>query len=351
MLNLKCRTEYSFRTAYGRPEEVLAVGGVGICDRSGTWGHVQFAKAAKKKGIKPVFGVELAVVKNHEEKEKQPINWMSFLAKNNEGLKEIYKLTSLATSQMYYVPRISYGQLWDLSENVYILSGAMPLIGELPRVENLLIELSPLMEQKMFEKLANKGYKPVAVSDNFYPTVDDRESYEILASSNKDDRTTSMHILDEWQWKDNLSWATEEAIANIKGIYDACNATLPQAEMVKYNADKSLMEMCMEGAVKRKVDLDDPVYAARLKREIDLISKKKFEDYFYVIADMINYAKQHMLVGPARGSSCGSLVCYLLGIVDIDPLKYNLLFERFCDINRGGWRYNKDFKGFPECPI
>lgn len=334
MLNLKCRTEYSFRTAYGRPEEVMAQGGVGICDRSGTWGHVQFAKTAKKKGIKPVFGVELAVVRNHEEKEKQPINWMSFLAKNNEGLKEIYKLTSLATAQMYYVPRIGYSQLWDVSDNVYILSGAMPLIGDLPRVEHLFIEVSPLMEQKTFEKLASKGYKPLAVSDNFYPTNEDRETYEILASSNKDDRTTPMHLLDEWQWRECLSWAPEEALQNIQGIYDACNADLPQAEMVHYKADKSLMEMCVEGAVKRKVDLNDPVYAARLKREIDLIEEKKFEDYFYVVADMINYAKQHMLVGPARGSSCGSLACYLLGITDIDPLPHGLLFERFVDVNR-----------------
>ena len=67
MLNIKCRTEYSFRTAYGSPDQVLEVGGVGICDRHSTWGHVQFAKAAKKKGIKPVFGVELAVVEHTKE--------------------------------------------------------------------------------------------------------------------------------------------------------------------------------------------------------------------------------------------------------------------------------------------
>lgn len=334
MLNLKCRTEYSFRTAYGRPEEVMAQGGVGICDRSGTWGHVQFAKIAKKKGIKPVFGVELAVVKNHEEKEKQPINWMSFLAKNNDGLKEIYKLTSIATAQMYYVPRIGYSQLWDISENVYILSGAMPLVGDLPRVEHLLIEVSPLMEQKMFEKLASKGYKPLAVSDNFYPTSEDRETYEILASSNKDDRTTPMHLLDEWQWRESLSWAPEESLSNIQVIYDACNAVLPTAEMVHYPATQSLRELCLSGASRRGVRIHDPAYAARLERELGLIAEKKFEDYFYVIADMVNYAKEHMLVGPARGSSCGSLVCYLLGITDIDPLPYDLLFERFIDINR-----------------
>ncbi len=334
MLNLKCRTEYSFRNAYGRPEEVMAQGGVGICDRSGTWGHVQFAKAAKKKGIKPVFGVELAVVRNHEEKEKQPINWMSFLAKSNEGLKEIYQLTSLATSQMYYVPRLSYGQLWDISDQVIILSGAMPLIGELPRVEHLMAEVSPIMEQKTFEKLVSKGYKPLAVSDNFFPRQEDREYYEMLASSNKNDRTAPMHLLDEWQWRDSLPWAPEESLSNIQVVYDACNAILPTAEMVHYPTDRTLREMCISGAARRGVRLDDPVYSSRLSRELELIAEKKFEDYFYVIADMVAFAKEHMLVGPARGSSCGSLVCYLLGITDIDPLPYDLIFERFIDINR-----------------
>lgn len=334
MLNLKCRTEYSFRTAYGRPEEVLAVGGVGMCDRSSTWGHVQFAKAAKKAGIKPVFGVELAVVRNHEEKEKQPINWMSFLAKSNEGLKEIYKLTSLATSQMYYLPRIGYGQLWDISDQVYILSGTMPIVGELPRVGHIFAEVSPLMEQKTFEKLVSRGYKPLAVSDNFFPKEEDREAYEILASTNKNNRTTPMHILDEWQWRDCLQWAPEEALVKVQEIYDACNAVLPTAEMVHYPADRTLRELCISGAGRRNIRLDDPTYAARLERELELIAEKKFEDYFYVIADMVNFAKQHMLVGPARGSSCGSLVCYLLGITDIDPLPYDLLFERFIDINR-----------------
>ena len=92
--------------------------------------------------------------------------------------------------------------------------------------------------------------------------------------------------------------------------------------------------MCQQGAIELGVNLEDEVYAARLKRELDLIEEKKFEDYFYVVADLIKYAKTKMFVGPARGSSCGSLVCYLIGITDVDPIPYDLLFERFIDINR-----------------
>ena len=91
---------------------------------------------------------------------------------------------------------------------------------------------------------------------------------------------------------------------------------------------------CVAGAKQLGVDLDDDIYKARLKREIDMIKEKQFEDYFFVIADMVKYARQHMLVGPARGSAAGSLVCYLLGITSVDPIKHDLLFERFIDITR-----------------
>ena len=104
--------------------------------------------------------------------------------------------------------------------------------------------------------------------------------------------------------------------------------------MVHFASDKTLKQLCLEGATRRGIDLSNPAYSERLEYELELIKKKNFEDYFYVISDMVNYAKLHMLVGPARGSSCGSIVCYLMGITDIDPLPYNLLFERFTDINR-----------------
>lgn len=335
MINLKCKTEYSFRLAFGTPERLLKIGGVGICDRSSTWGHVQWSKTAKRLGVKPVFGVELAVVENADLKEKQPINYMSFLAKTNKGLREIYELTTLATEKMYYVPRIDYSCLFDLSDDVYILSGVLPVLGSLPRQPNVLVELSPQSSERLLSFALDKGLRTIACSDNFYPTIDDRKVYEILAGKNRDSRTTPMHLLDEYEWRDSLPWAPESALNLTKEIYEECNATLPTAEMVHYeDKSKTLKELCIIGAKERKIDLSNKTYSDRLDREIDLIAEKAFEDYFYVIADMVQYAKQHMLVGPARGSSCGSLVCYLLGITDIDPMPYDLLFERFIDVTR-----------------
>lgn len=334
MINLKCRTEYSFRTAYGRIEQILERGGVGVCDRNGTWGHVQFAKAAKGKGIKPVFGVELACVEDATLREKQPANWMSFLAKNNRGMRELYELVTLATSQTYYIPRIDYSNLHELSEDLFVFSGALPKFGLLPRKNNFYVELSPVSSPQLLKFAQEKGYKVVACSDNYYPSPEMREVYEVIASDNRDSRTTAMHLLEEWEWREALPWAPEEALKNAEEIYNSCDAELPTAKMVKFESSKSLKELCLEGASTRKTDLSNELYKSRLERELELIKQKDFEDYFYVIADMVNYAKKHMLVGPARGSSCGSLVCYLLGITDIDPLPYDLLFERFIDINR-----------------
>ena len=98
----------------------------------------------------------------------------------------------------------------------------------------------------------------------------------------------------------------------------------------------SLKDMCIEGAKEIGVDLNDPVYAARLEEELKVIGDKKFEDYFILMADLIQWAKTQ-LVGPGRGSSAGSLVCYLLNITEVDPIKYKLLFFRFLDPARTDW--------------
>jgi DNA-directed DNA polymerase III PolC len=168
----------------------------------------------------------------------------------------------------------------------------------------------------------------------YYPEVVDKKAYEVLVGRNRTDRTAPMHILNEWELKDCIPWIPDDAFKNTYLLAEQCNVDLPVAQMISFHSEKTLRQLCEEGAPARNIDLKDKIYAARLTREIDMIADKKFEDYFFVIADMINYAKKHMLVGPARGSSAGSLVCYLTGITDIDPIRHNLLFERFIDITR-----------------
>ena len=340
MLNLRVRTEYCFRKAYGPLNKVIeATGGdtIGISD-SGTWGHVAFNNACKKAGKKPLFGVEIPIVEDATDRSRQPTNEMSFIAKNNEGLKELYQLVTKSTDKdhFYYHPRLSYEHLFDISDNIIMLTGTHPILGLLPLTNkaNMYFELNPMTTKNNFKWAQEKGFEFVATSDNYYPTTKDKKAYEVLVGRNRQDRTAPMHILNEWEWADNLPWAPESAIANTYKIAEQCNVSLPTAQMISFHSDKPLQQLCEEGAPPRNIDLKDPVYKARLKRELDMIASKNFEDYFYVIADMINYAKQHMLVGPARGSSAGSLVCYLIGITDIDPIEHDLLFERFIDITR-----------------
>ena len=340
MINVRLRSEYSFRKAFGPIHKVVETteGDVmGISD-SGTWGHVAFSKACKKAGKKPLFGVEIPIVEDATERSKQPTNEMTFIAKNNDGLRELYQLVTKSTDKdhFYYHPRLSYEHLFDISKNIIILTGTHPILGLLPlaKKDDMYFELNPMTTKNNFKWAKEKGFNFVATSDNYYPKPEDKKAYEVLVGRNRQDRTAPMHILNEWEWKDALPWAPQEAIDMTYKIALDCNVDLPTAQMISFHSDKTLRQMCVEGAKPRGIDLSDPVYKARLDRELKLIADKDFEDYFYVIADMINYAKEHMLVGPARGSSAGSLVCYLIGITDIDPIEHDLLFERFIDITR-----------------
>ena len=340
MINVRLRSEYSFRKAFGPIHKVVETteGDVmGISD-SGTWGHVAFSKACKKAGKKPLFGVEIPIVEDATERSKQPTNEMTFIAKNNDGLRELYQLVTKSTDKdhFYYHPRLSYEHLFDISKNIIILTGTHPILGLLPlaKKDDMYFEINPMTTKNNFKWAKEKGFNFVATSDNYYPKPEDKKAYEVLVGRNRHDRTAPMHILNEWEWKDALPWAPQDAIDATYKIAMECNVDLPTAQMISFHSDKTLRQMCVEGAKPRGINLKDPIYEARLDRELKLIADKDFEDYFYVIADMINYAKEHMLVGPARGSSAGSLVCYLIGITDIDPIEHDLLFERFIDITR-----------------
>lgn len=339
LTQLRNRTEHSHRIAYGKLESVLScqkTNAAGITDKNGTWGHVRWSKMCKAKGIKPIFGAEISIVKDMELREKQPANGMTFLAINNDGLRELYELVTLATEKFYYFPRLDYGCVADLlrTGNLICLSGSAPDFSVIrPGMKNFYIELNQMCPKFFIGNAKKLGYKLVATGDNLYPRPQDKPAYEIVMGETRINRTAPGHILDIWEWQE--IWPDqEEAIATATEIAEICCADLPTAEMVHPVVEKTLLEMCLDGAKQLDVDLEDEVYKNRLKRELDLIKEKKFEDYFYVVSDMVNYARQHMLVGPARGSSCGSLVCYLIGITGIDPIPYDLLFERFIDINR-----------------
>jgi len=333
-MNLRLRTEHSFGYAIGKVDKVLSATSTpwaGIADRHGTWGHIRWMRACKAAGRKPIFGVELAVVHDMELREKQQVNYMSFIARNDAGLREVYELTTLATSKFYYHPRLDYGHLAEVSDNVIVLSGAHPDFERLPMKPNIFVELNQLSSPDIVQ--ATSLGKLVATGDNLYPRPSDKGAYDIIVGKDRQMRTASAHIISEHEWLE--SWPEHrQAIALGASLASECTAALPKAQLLHPDMKVTLQDMCIAGAKSRKVNLDNKVYGDRLDRELKLIEDKEFEDYFFIVADLVNWAKQRMLVGPARGSSCGSLVCYLIGITDIDPIPYDLLFERFIDINR-----------------
>lgn len=339
---INLRTEYSFRRTYGTIPSVLdraqALSSerhpwAGIADFYGTWGHYQWEKACRERKIKPLFGVVIPVVADPGEK-LTPTMECTFVAKTRGGLQELYSIVSTAFShsQHHYkrgaIPRLPLNQLPDVSSDVVVLANGWPP-WPTEHLDGLLVHpgwAGPLPGQFC-------GWRLYAGCDQWYPNPEDRKVWQLVVGmDNANSLPSSQHIISEDEYFKH-EWR-EDALDNSAALADSCTATLVPAPMVRYREPFDLRALCVQGAERKGIDLSNPEYGDRLERELALIAEKDYADYFMVVADVVKYAKRHMLVGPSRGSSAGSLVCYLLDITEVDPLNYGLLFERFIDINR-----------------
>jgi DNA-directed DNA polymerase III PolC len=259
---------------------------------------------------------------------------MTFLA--TDKMQPIYGLVEKATEQFFYTPKLSY-------QDVLAARDMIILIGDKPRWDLLQTDMptaamyfpvAPGTSLPQIRKAQELGYPLVAVSDNVYARSENRPIYEILTGRNSMDQTYHQHIVGEDEWREWWPELGSEPIENTYKIAEKCRAKLLSAELVEPERPLPLLDMCIAGAKAKDIPIDLPEYRERLDYELGLIAEKNYEDYFYIIADLCQYAKQHMFVGPARGSSCGSLVCYCLDITEVDPLQHGLIFERFIDLNR-----------------
>ena len=293
MINIALKTEYSFRKCYLHMKDIhkyVIDGMVGIADLDNTFGHVPLAQEALKHKFKPIFGVRLRVSREENKKRRTCQEYSTFIAKNDEGLVELYKLVAKAWDQFYFFPRLYPEDVENLHSGI--------------------INLGPTYE-------------------NYYPNATDRPIYELLAGARKnkdsyrymfENRAGPMHIIPQ----------------DYDDIARDCNASIKKADMVKWRGEFSMREICYKSLKWKAIAFFDNVddYERRLEYELKLIKEKNYEDYFMIVSDMIKFAKRQMFVGPSRGSSAGSLVCYLLDITEVDPIKHNLIFERFIDVNR-----------------
>lgn len=321
---LRIRTEYSFGQVYGQLPKVIdrlaAIGtkSAGMVEIGGsTWGHVQWDKQCRAADITPMFGAEFIVRRG----EDRPVCWV--LAEDTSAL---YRMTTEGFTNKYYGATTTEEAL-AASKGLIRFAGAA--LTDPDTFDYIDINPASRLQRHRALQLHKLTGKPLVVtSDNFYPSEKDREAFLLIGKS---DKPSPQHILDRFPDIDKIWLRNADEIAE-----RLANVKLHKAPMIHFEGDlAALVESGKKERLSRgQIKSWSEIYEARLEREMELIHEKDFESYFLVVSDMVRWAKQRMLVGPARGSAAGSLVCYLIGITEVDPLPYGLIFERFIDVTR-----------------
>ncbi len=389
-VHLHVHTEYSLLDGSNRIKDLiqrvkeLGMGSVAITDHGVMYGVVEFYKEALKNGIKPILGCEIYTAKRNMQ-DKQPgldsdYGHLVLLAKNNTGYKNLMKLVSLGfTEGFYYKPRVDYQTLEKYSEGIIALSAC--LSGDIPAAilnndlekaaelarrlngifgqDNFYLELQHngisdqnLVNQQLIKLSRELGIPLVATNDAHFLTREAARSHDILLciqtgkTINDDNRmrfdTDEIYVKSPAEMYENFR-NVESALENTLKISERCNVELefgklhlPSFQVEEgYTPQEYLREKCY-GGLEQKYGADcSEDIRQRLEYELSVITAMGYVDYFLIVWDFIRYARENdIMVGPGRGSAAGSLVSYCLGITSIDPLKYNLLFERFLNPER-----------------
>ena len=349
-----------------------------LTDHSNLYGAIEFYKKAKAAGIKPILGVEAYVAPNGRKNKQAGVDrqrhHLVLLAKNNTGWRNLLKLVTDANLEgFYYKPRIDRESLEKYHEGLICLSGCMS--GEVAKLllankkqeaeatvtwykslfgEDYNLELQPHVSElhEPLKKLSEKlGVPLVATQDVHYIRTEDQTAHEILLavqtrSPLEDEDRLSLKEFDiSMRPAKEMVKALEkfpEAIQQTCVIADRCNLELelnknkiPTFSLPNNTTpQKYLTELVNEKLLTRCPEITSEI-TERLEKELGVIEKTGFANYFLIVQDIVSWAKQHgIVVGPGRGSAAGSLVSYVLGITNIDPIKYDLLFERFLNPDR-----------------
>ena len=383
--HLHVHTQYSLLDGAARITDLVArakelgMESLAITDHGAMYGVIDFYKECKKAGIRPLLGMEAYVAPNHLEKSGIRENaHLILISKNITGYKNLMQLSSIAfLDGFYYRPRIDYELLEKYSEGLVCLSAC--LAGDIPQLllgrryddalalaarlkgmfgDDFYIELQDhgLPEQKeilpqLAKIAAELNIKTVATNDIHYVKKEDAESQDVLLciQTNKvvSDENRMRMSADEFYLKseDEMRLALPkypEAIANTAEIADKCNVeiTFHEQHLPGFTAPDGLTnleylsEICRRGLARKMPDASDEV-KERLEYEISVINQMGFVDYFLIVWDFVNFAHENgIFVGPGRGSGAGSLAAYSMGITDTDPIKYDLIFERFLNPER-----------------
>ena len=388
--HLHVHTEYSLLDGSSKIKELvhhtkeLGMDSIAITDHGVMYGVIEFYKAAKAEGIKPILGCEIYVTPGSRfEKEARQGSSNYFhlvlLAENDRGYHNLMKIVSRGfTEGFYYKPRVDYEVLERYSEGLIALSACLG--GEIPtyiregdyekaketalRFEriygkgNFFLELQDhgISEQTTVNSALIKmsketGIELVATNDIHYTFAEDVEPHDILlciqtgkkvADEDRMRYEGGQYYLKSPEEMERLFPYARQAVENTGKIAERCNVEIifgeqkvPKFDVPEGDTSTSyLRKLCEEGICRRYDDVTEEL-RERLEFELKTIENMGYVDYFLIVWDFIHYAKEHgIAVGPGRGSAAGSIVSYCLEITDIEPIKYQLLFERFLNPER-----------------
>ncbi|MBI4091059.1 MAG: DNA polymerase III subunit alpha [Candidatus Komeilibacteria bacterium] len=391
-VHLHTHSHYSLLDGLGTVPKLVAAAkrhkmtALALTDHGVLYGAVEFYQECLKNDIKPIIGIEGYLTDGTMTEQDRSIKpyHLILLATNTTGYKNLLKLTSEAHLKgFYYKPRFDWETLARYSDGLIALTGCLsgplskPIIAgddDLLKInmvklldifsrDNVYLELQnrpTLPEQSRINSTLKRmsrdyGVKLVATNDVHYITTEDAAAHDVLlcmqTKAHLSDKNRMSYLGEDVSLLSDEQMAelfqeTPEALAATQEIADRCSLEI---ELGKINlpyfeipggrtSDEYLQELAYGGVARRYgVSLTEasPELHQRLEYELEVIKKTGFADYFLIVQDFVNWAKdQNIMVGPGRGSAAGSLVSYLIGITNIDPLAYNLLFERFLNPER-----------------
>ena len=388
--HLHVHTEYSLLDGSNKIKEYVArvkelgMNSAAITDHGVMYGVIDFYREAKKAGIKPILGCEVYVAPNSRfDREltggEDRYYHLVLLAENNTGYANLTKIVSKGfVDGYYYKPRVDKALLREYHEGIIALSAC--LAGEIPRYiskglydnakqtaleyqeifgkGNFFLELQDhgipeqgIVNQRLLQMSEELGIDLVATNDIHYTYAEDEKPHDILlciqTGKKLQDENRMRYEGGQYYVKSpdemaNLFPYALQALENTQKIADRCDVEIEfgVTKLPKYDVPDGmtsweyLNKLCYEG-LERRYENPSEELRSRLKYELDTIQHMGYVDYFLIVWDFINYAKRHdIAVGPGRGSASGSIVSYCLEITNIDPMRYQLLFERFLNPER-----------------
>lgn len=392
-VHLHCHTEYSLLDGAIRIKDLCnkakdcGMPAAAITDHGNLYGAIKFYLTAKEIGIKPIIGCEVYVCNDHTDRTSALANkryHLILLAQNLTGYHNLVKLVSHGALHGFYRrPRVDKGLLKKYSEGIIALSAC--LAGEIPRVLQqeglnagiaMAQEYADIYPDRFFLEVQKNGIKLqdeinellvqvaektnlplVATNDCHYLNADDYDAHDVLLCIQTQAQVNDVKRM-RFDSKELYYKTSEEMEKDFSYLPEAIANTARIAEMVEdYNFDfktyhfpiyelpaeitleDEFRKLAKEGLEKRLARIpykvDRQLYEERLETELNVICSMQFPGYFLIVQDFINWAKDnHVPVGPGRGSAAGSLVAYALRITNLDPIPYNLLFERFLNPER-----------------